>query len=830
MARLTVTGPRPAFIHDTLNLSSEKDSVMSHIDIKWYVIYTNNAGTPIEASPFWINIPSKSGLSGWDLYLSNDQMAYPYRKFKVEYIYEDGTIESAESIVVLINKVYLAGSLQIEIMETGEVSNPANQTIKTVNFVYGEYEKATFNMNYIPGGHYDPPTGDEVKKTAPRYLIDNVNAPLTENDYYLNVKTELPLDFVGTKTIYASCYPRMEGYFDGGSLGNYIKVNVQHITSVSSYVDIVNTVDIAPEVMWTASGQELTAEYTVTSKNPDYIVRTANVNVIINGVGRPAKELGKIYCYDAISKPPYIGPVTYQAKFDCWLESAKTGNRITSTTTLVTPVRTFNSVISNINMIEDAGLRLMPNNQSLGNGVNFSIDSEFYDQYRDDYPSDMFTAGTFEWYLSGGLEEGRTTKTYTGTTPEVGNLPGIFTSKYIYKNPTLFTVDQVLISSNNAIVNVVLDPITETTFDISNTNISTEYGNVSSVSALLTTTVPDYTAVYTWYRTEGDAGLKSFTPMMSRTNTSTFTLDTSKVGKYQVYCHVKLSAPGYDDAEFETPIALVTVNKQSNISGVTTNLIFDNKNYYLGETFKASTTFTHPDPSAKMGTLWSFNGVPDSFLYNQFIGKITTVGPQLLSANIIITSDNYVDYIIERNATFNCINRDIDVDAHIKTRHEILVNSVANPICFVNLSYPANVEYSWYVNDELLVGENTNQIVLNLESLGQVNLKCNISISGDGIETKTVSALDTINVVEKLYTNIKYVHPLPWRKNVYFWLGWWVLDIIEDCKKNNTDWRELIGESEYSLDLNTVLYILETYPDVSVQESRNGYILDRKFF
>lgn len=68
------------------------------------------------------------------------------------------------------------------------------------------------------------------------------------------------------------------------------------------------------------------------------------------------------------------------------------------------------------------------------------------------------------------------------------------------------------------------------------------------------------------------------------------------------------------------------------------------------------------------------------------------------------------------------------------------------------------------------------------------------------------------------------------RNESYMWIGWWVWDEIREAVRLGEDWTLDINTSryKYKCELQKVADLLSKYPEVEIQESRNGYILGRK--
>lgn len=74
---------------------------------------------------------------------------------------------------------------------------------------------------------------------------------------------------------------------------------------------------------------------------------------------------------------------------------------------------------------------------------------------------------------------------------------------------------------------------------------------------------------------------------------------------------------------------------------------------------------------------------------------------------------------------------------------------------------------------------------------------------------------------------LPYVHPLPHRTSAYIWCGWWVMDEIQKMTEEGKDWKTEDPDSKYYLHRYTLQKMMKDYPEVDVQESRNGYIIHK---
>lgn len=76
------------------------------------------------------------------------------------------------------------------------------------------------------------------------------------------------------------------------------------------------------------------------------------------------------------------------------------------------------------------------------------------------------------------------------------------------------------------------------------------------------------------------------------------------------------------------------------------------------------------------------------------------------------------------------------------------------------------------------------------------------------------------------------VYPLEHRNSGFIWIGWWELDQVIKAKEDGEKWQDKLADFTYTRSLKAINKWLTEKPDseIEVQESRNGYILNREFF
>lgn len=142
----------------------------------------------------------------------------------------------------------------------------------------------------------------------------------------------------------------------------------------------------------------------------------------------------------------------------------------------------------------------------------------------------------------------------------------------------------------------------------------------------------------------------------------------------------------------------------------------------------------------------------------------------------------------------------------------------------------ATTTYVWTV-DTVAQSSITNKMTYAASTAGTKAIKVVATIKVADTDDEVIEATTTLVVEEAVAPidpeDVNYIHPLEHRDSAYLWLGWWVFREIEKATAEGIDWKIKYDELNYSKDLETLAYMLETYPNVEVQESRNGYILSK---
>lgn len=138
----------------------------------------------------------------------------------------------------------------------------------------------------------------------------------------------------------------------------------------------------------------------------------------------------------------------------------------------------------------------------------------------------------------------------------------------------------------------------------------------------------------------------------------------------------------------------------------------------------------------------------------------------------------------------------------------------------------AQITYSWKKDSSPVEGS-TNVYTVDTSSIGSQT----IEVTATDYDSKTITAEGQVQVTDKVAPEpegeLPYVHPLPHRTSAYIWCGWWVMDEIQKMTEEGKDWKTEDPDSKYYLHRYTLQKMMKDYPEVDVQESRNGYIIHK---
>lgn len=142
----------------------------------------------------------------------------------------------------------------------------------------------------------------------------------------------------------------------------------------------------------------------------------------------------------------------------------------------------------------------------------------------------------------------------------------------------------------------------------------------------------------------------------------------------------------------------------------------------------------------------------------------------------------------------------------------------------------ATFAYSWKKDGSPVAGT-TDTLAIDTSAEGSQLIEVSVVVSATDYNPVTVTKTGNVTVTAKVAPvpdgELPYIHPLPVRNSAYIWCGWWVMDEIQKMTLAGQDWKTDDPDSPYYLHRYTLQKMITDYPEVDVQESRNGRIIHR---
>lgn len=195
----------------------------------------------------------------------------------------------------------------------------------------------------------------------------------------------------------------------------------------------------------------------------------------------------------------------------------------------------------------------------------------------------------------------------------------------------------------------------------------------------------------------------------------------------------------------------------------------------------------------------------------------TTSGVKRIKCVAQVTAENYNEKEVTSNEVSLTVNKKTMNPQVTLTPPSINVQQDASATFTANVTgapEAAQITYSWKKDSSPVEGS-TNVYTVDTSSIG----------------SQTITAEGQVQVTDKVAPEpegeLPYVHPLPHRSSAYIWCGWWVMDEIQKMTEEGKDWKTEDPDSKYYLHRYTLQKMMKDYPEVDVQESRNGYIIHK---
>lgn len=289
------------------------------------------------------------------------------------------------------------------------------------------------------------------------------------------------------------------------------------------------------------------------------------------------------------------------------------------------------------------------------------------------------------------------------------------------------------------------------------------------------------------------------------------------------------------EAEAETAEASTTITVQNKTQTTTLAVTPDSPAAGVIGTPVEFTAALASQPSGASATYqWYVDDSPvDEATSATFNYTPTTSGVKKIKCVAQVTATDYDALSVTSNEVSLTVNKKTMNPQVTLTPPSINVQQDASATFTANVTdapEEAQITYSWKKDSSPVEGS-TNVYTVDTSSIGSQTIEVTATVTATDYDSKTITAEGQVQVTDKVAPEpegeLPYVHPLPHRTSAYIWCGWWVMDEIQKMTEEGKDWKTEDPDSKYYLHRYTLQKMLQDYPEVDVQESRNGYIIHK---
>lgn len=349
-------------------------------------------------------------------------------------------------------------------------------------------------------------------------------------------------------------------------------------------------------------------------------------------------------------------------------------------------------------------------------------------------------------------------------------------------------------------------------------------GTAVEFTAALASQPAGANATYQWYVDDSPVG--------EATN-ATFNYTPAESGVKRIKCVAQVTATDYDAKTVTSNEVSLTVNKKEQ----TTTLAVTPDSPpagVIGTPVQFTAALASQPPGASATYQWY---VDDSQVGGEtnatFNYTPTTSGVKRIKCVAQVTAENYNEKEVTSNEVSLTVNKKTMNPQVTLTPPSINVQQDASATFTANVTGApdaAQITYSWKKDSSPVEGS-TNVYTVDTSSIGSQTIEVTATVTATDYDSKTITAEGQVQVTDKVAPEpegeLPYVHPLPHRTSAYIWCGWWVMDEIQKMTEEGKDWKTEDPDSKYYLHRYTLQKMMKDYPEVDVQESRNGYIIHK---
>ncbi|URY14362.1 capsid and scaffold protein [Shigella phage ESh29] len=289
------------------------------------------------------------------------------------------------------------------------------------------------------------------------------------------------------------------------------------------------------------------------------------------------------------------------------------------------------------------------------------------------------------------------------------------------------------------------------------------------------------------------------------------------------------------DSEAETAEISTTITVQNKTQTTTLAVTPDSPSAgVIGTPVQFTAALASQPPGASATYQWHVDGSPVSEATSAtFNYTPTTSGVKKIKCVAQVTATDYDALSVTSNEVSLTVNKKTMNPQVTLTPPSINVQQDASATFTANVTdapEEAQITYSWKKDSSPVEGS-TNVYTVDTSSVGSQTIEVTAVVAATDYDSKTVKTTGQVQVTDKVAPEpegeLPYVHPLPHRTSAYIWCGWWVMDEIQKMTEEGKDWKTEDPDSKYYLHRYTLQKMMKDYPEVDVQESRNGYIIHK---
>ncbi|WKK95657.1 putative highly immunogenic outer capsid protein [Klebsiella phage ValerieMcCarty03] len=360
------------------------------------------------------------------------------------------------------------------------------------------------------------------------------------------------------------------------------------------------------------------------------------------------------------------------------------------------------------------------------------------------------------------------------------------------------------------------------TLTLSPTSVSKEIGQSQVVTADVTGAPSGASIAYVWKRGSS---------VISGQTGKTITLTESTETSYTLNCEVTVSAPDYNNGTATKGIAVAFTKKTMGAVSVTLTPSSITAEKGAEASFKADVTGA--PAGASVAYSWTKDGSPVEGSTSTLEIDTSTIGSQVIEVSAVVSAPDYKPVTVTKPGNVTITKKTMS-GVSVSLTPESITTEQGSEASFkanvIGAPEGATGVYSW-TKDGSPVEGSTSTLVIDTSDIGSQVIGVSVDVSAEDYTPVTVTKTGNVTITKRVAPTpdgeLPYVHPLPFRGTAYIWCGWWVMDEIQRMTVEGKDWKLDDPDSDYYLHRYTLAKMLDDYPEVDVQESRNGYIVHR---